>query len=195
MEERTIMEKLDEKILVLDLETTGFLGEGFIVEIGMVLTDLKTGKMVKVFDKIVSHPEIKKSPESFEYSWIFQNSTLTLDEVLKAEDLDVYRKEIQSLLDKYPVTAFNKEFDIGYLRDFKFNVPNEKPCIMKELTPIMKLHHHYYGVKWPKVEEAWKFFFPDTEYTELHRAYDDAIHEAQILLKMVEKLTNIFLLK
>jgi DNA polymerase-3 subunit epsilon len=34
--------------------------------------------------------------------------------------------------------------------------------------------------KWPKVEEAWEYFFPDIKYIEAHRALDDAQHEALI---------------
>jgi DNA polymerase-3 subunit epsilon len=47
--------------------------------------------------------------------------------------------------------------------------------------------------KWPKVEEAWEYFFPDTKYIEAHRALDDAQHEALIALNAVAP--SVYLLK
>ncbi len=40
------------------------------------------------------------------------------------------------------------------------------------------------GYKWPKVEEAYKHFFPESEYVELHRGADDAFHEADIVYEL-----------
>jgi len=42
----------------------------------------------------------------------------------------------------------------------------------------------YRTPKWPKVEEAWEFFFSDVEYKEKHRALDDARHEALIAYEL-----------
>ena len=50
--------------------------------------------------------------------------------------------------------------------------------------PLPKSEKSY---KWPKVEEAWKYYFPEKKYIEKHRAYDDAVHEAQIVFKMYKR--------
>lgn len=42
----------------------------------------------------------------------------------------------------------------------------------------------YSSYKWPKVEEAYKHFFPESNYIELHRGADDAMHEAEIVYKL-----------
>ena len=41
--------------------------------------------------------------------------------------------------------------------------------------------------KWPSVEESWSFYFPEKPYVELHRAYDDALHEAMIIYEMYRR--------
>ena len=182
------MEENSGEIIVLDIEKTGFLESGGqIVEIGMVLLNVKTGHIRKLFDKVICPGPFTSKSKSFSNSaWIFQNSDLTVDMVLQAQFLNTYRNEIQFLLDKYPVTAFNKKFDLGFLRKYEFKIPKELPCIMLELTPYTKLPGPY-GYKWPKVEEAWQHFFPDFSYDEAHRAYDDAFHEARILYEMMKR--------
>ena len=179
------MEENSGKIIVLDIETTGFLESGGkIVEIGMVLLNIKTGKIKPIFDKIICPgPNVKFSNSA----WIFQNSDLRIEDVLHAKFLNEYRTEIQNLLNKYPVTAFNKKFDIEFLKANGFKFPKVRHCIMLELTPYTKLPGTTYVYKWPKVEEAWQFLFPDWDYTEAHRAYDDAFHEAKILHEMMKR--------
>jgi inhibitor of KinA sporulation pathway (predicted exonuclease) len=60
---------------------------------------------------------------------------------------------------------------------------------MKVLTPIMELPHWYYDMKWPSVQEAFDFLYPNNTYTEKHRALDDAKHEAKIVYK-TNKIRN-----
>ncbi len=60
---------------------------------------------------------------------------------------------------------------------------------MKISTPLVKARNTRGGIKWPKVEEAWKHFFPDIEYTEQHRGADDALHEARIIYELIRQGT------
>lgn len=182
-EMKTLEGKENPEVIVIDIETTGFLESGGqIVEIGIVLLNIKTGTITELFNQTICPSKIFKKS-----AWIFHNSDLEVSDVLNAELLEVYKEEIQSLLNKYHVTAFNKVFDLGFLRKEGFKIPSELPCIMKALTPIMKIPHSYYGVKYPSVEEAWQFLFPDIPYSEGHRACDDASHEAKILYEMIKK--------
>ena len=119
--------------------------------------------------------------------WIFQNSDLRFEEVLDAPSLVSQKEEIQDLLDRYRVTAYNKAFDFGFLKDRGFQI-KELDCPMHLSTPIVKLPapNGRRGFKWPKVEEAWDYFFGDTGYIEAHRGLDDAIHEAKIVYKLYQ---------
>lgn len=165
-----------EEILVLDIETTGFLNSGgLIVEIGIVKLNLKTGEIKPVYDQLVKEEGFK---ESHSDSWIFNNSNLKFDDVMNAKPLE--KEKLQSLFDMLPVAAYNCAFDYGFLKNRGFKL-NELPCPMLHLTDIMKLPGKYGSFKWPKVTEAYKWLFSEDAYIEAHRGFNDAIDEAKII--------------
>ena len=172
------------KIAILDIETTGFLQKGGkIVEIGIVELDLEDGSVEVLFDQVTHEHGITK--EEVEDSWIVKNSSLTVEEVRHSKRLDHYREELQPIFDKYYVTAYNKSFDFGFLRDRGFLINKELDCPMKVATNICKLPGKFDNYKWPKVEEAIHHFFPEkVDYVEAHRGCSDAIDEAQIVYKL-----------
>ncbi|MCT4644156.1 MAG: 3'-5' exonuclease [Carboxylicivirga sp.] len=177
---------MSNQILVVDIETTGFLKQGGkIVEIGMVLLDLSNGSVTSVYDSLVKEPGLDSSHARAPYGWIFSNSDLEFAEVMEAPGLEDQREAIQELFDQYSATAFNKAFDFDFLRDRGFEI-SDLDCPMKLATPICKLpkYNGYGGYKWPKVEEAWDHFFGNTGYIEAHRGLDDAKHEALIVYEL-----------
>ena len=172
------------KIAVIDIETTGLKpSSDLILEIGTVELDLDTGDTRIIFNSYVREPTFGDEHRN---SWIFNNSNLSFEEVKKAPLLDEFKKELQEIFNSYPLTAFNKSFDLEFLRERGFDFPQELPCIMLTSTNICKIPHRNNspGYKWPKAQEAWDCFFPNTYYNEKHRAADDAIHEAQILFEI-----------
>jgi DNA polymerase-3 subunit epsilon len=177
-----------QSILVVDIETTGFLDQGGkIVEIGIVKLDLDTGNITPVYSSLIKEKGFDVNHTKEPYGWIFNNSDLTFEEVNNAPSLDNQRNTLQSLFYQYEATAYNKEFDFGFLKDRGFII-RELPCPMIILTDILKLPTYSgNGYKWPKVEEAWKYFFGKTIYRETHRAIDDAIHEAKIVYQLFRK--------
>lgn len=176
-------------ILVVDIETTGFLNNGGkIVEIGMVTLNLATGEVTPVYDSLVREEGFGPHHATGRFGWIFNNSDLTYEEVDAASSLDEQRENIQAFFDQYYATAFNKTFDFDFLRDRGFEI-KELPCPMKVATPICQLpnQYGYKNYKWPTVEEAWAHFFgEETDYVEAHRGCDDAIHEAKIVYRLFE---------
>lgn len=181
------------KILVCDIETLGFLNKGgSIVEVGAVSLDLETGEIQEVFNSLVREDILSaKHRESSEYNWIFQNSDLTPEMVREAPSQhDVYAA-FQEIVNQFPegVTAFNRDFDVPYLESRGIKFRKLQPCPMKVMTGIMKLPHKngLGGCKWPKVEEAFAFLFPEVEYKEAHRGASDARDEAMIVLEMYKR--------
>lgn len=173
------------KILVLDIETTGFLKQGgSIVEIGIVDLDLDTGKIEEVFSSLLRETILTAKHRDEPFGWIFKNSNLTVEEVRNAPPSKYIYDHVQKILDAYHLgcTAYNKNFDFGFLRNRGLRI-NDLPCPMILSTPICKIPNRNGrgGYKWPKVEEAYNFFFPGNNYTEQHRGPDDAKHEAQIV--------------
>jgi DNA polymerase-3 subunit epsilon len=81
-------------------------------------------------------------------------------------------------------TAFNRKFDFDFLQSRGIQIPQKLPCPMLLATNVCKLPGKFGNYKWPKVEEAYKHFYPDSEYREIHRGADDAMHEADIVLAL-----------
>ena len=172
------------KILVLDIETTGFSEKlDAIVEIGMVLTDTDAKKYKIVFNSVIKDKNFDQ--KKHENSWIFLNSDLTVEEVQKANTIEHYFDKIQSYFNKYNVTAFNKSFDLRFMSSRGFKCKDIK-CLMEASMDYVKLKDKRGNKKKPSVQEAYDFFFPTEGYVEKHRGGDDARQEAKILLKMCE---------
>ncbi len=178
-----------DKILVLDIETTGFLKEGgSIVEIGIVELNVETGETKIIFDSLCRERILTARHREEPFGWIFRNSDLTVEEVRNAPDFDDIKAQVQAIISSYPLgaTAFNKPFDFDFLKDRGLKFPKELGCLMRLSTPICKLPNQngYGSYKWPTAEEAFNHFFPEIEYTEKHRGADDAEHEAMIAAKL-----------
>ena len=175
------------KIIVIDIETTGLNpNSDLILEIGIIKLNLDTGDTKLIFDSYVKEPALGDEHSN---CWIFENSDLNFEEVKNGPLLDDLRQELQGIFLKYSVTAFNKSFDLGFLKSRGFKFPNELPCIMLTSTNICKIpsRNPRSKYKWPKAQEAWDFFFPISNYIEQHRAADDAFHEANILYEMYQR--------
>lgn len=184
-----------KEILVIDIETTGFLDKGGkIVEIGMVSLNLDTGDKKILFDSVCH--ELPLTSSEVENSWIVNNSDLSANEILNSPRLRQLKPEIQNIINSYPLgaTAFNNKFDFDFLESRGFNFSKKLACPMKLLTPIMKLPQTRSWTsdkyKWPNVEEAYLYFYPKSDFVEKHRGADDAFHEADIIYNLYKQ--NIF---
>ncbi len=180
---------MKKEILVLDIETTGFLKQGgSIVEIGIASLNLDTGEIKKVYDSLCREDRLNAKHRKSPFGWIFNNSDLTVEMVRDARPFSVVKNEVQEILDKYPsgCTAFNNVFDFGFLRDRGLKI-NGLPCPMKLSTDICKIPGRFGSYKWPNVEEAYEFFFGKTDYIEQHRGADDAMHEAEIVYELYKR--------
>ena len=174
------------KILVVDIETTGFyVNSDAIVEIGIALVDTTTKSIELVFNNVVKHK--KFNIKRHKNAWIFENTTLKPEDVEKAKTLESYFSEIQGLFDNYKMTAYNKSFDIRFLEAAGFKM-NDIKCLMKTATQYSEYKDKNGNQKKPSVEEIYNQFFMKTGevYTEEHRAGADAKDEAKILLHMVD---------
>lgn len=178
------------KILVVDIETTGFFPDGKIVEVGMVELCLDTGERKIVFNEVIN-PGVPR--EELEKCWIVTRGSITPDEILNGKRFEDVKEDIQKIVDQYEdgATAFNRAFDFPFLEASEITFVKKLPCPMLKSTPICKLPGKRGGYKWPKVEEAHAHFFPDACYKEIHRGADDAMHEAEIVYALHK--TNNFL--
>jgi DNA polymerase-3 subunit epsilon len=172
------------KIAIIDIETTGFIVTmDAIVEIGIVLVDTDTKEITKIFDSVVKDENF--NPKIHKHSWIFDNSDLEISDVINANPLEMHRATLQTIFDTYHVTAFNKAFDLRFLRSRGFTL-RDITCLMKSSKSYGIVLYEDGSHKPPSVEEAYSALFPDDFYIEAHRGGDDAMHEAKILLKLCD---------
>lgn len=125
-----------------------------------------------------------------EDSWIVKNSDLNVDQIKYSPSLDYIKPTVQKILDAYPLgaTAFNNPFDFGFMEHRGFVFPKKLDCPMKLSTDICQIPSpRGSGYKWPKVQEAYDFFFGKTDYIEKHRGADDAYHEAEIVYELYKR--------
>ena len=175
------------RILIIDIETTTFLNDGGkIIELGAVSLDTETGDITPELDAVVN-PGL--TDQEIQNAWGVKNGYINPEEIKQARPLSDYLPVLQDLINHFTdgVTAYNNEFDFTFLEANGINFPVKLSCPMKISTNICKIPHSSgRGYKWPKVEEAYKFFFPKSNYTELHRGADDAKHEAEIVYELIK---------
>jgi len=170
----------ENKILVIDIETTQFLQKGgSIVEIGAVELNLDNGEITEVFNSLLREPILTAAHRD---AWIFSNSDLTVEMVRDAPEASLIYPQVQYIIDQYPLgcTAYNRNFDVDFLVSRGIRFGKLLPCPMWLCQKLM-------GGKNPNVSKAYKFLFPESEYVEAHRGCDDAKHEAEICYELYKR--------
>lgn len=192
---------LPKYVLIVDIETTGLRGEpdDHVVEVGVVKLDIDPrtpwnfGSIEKVYEAIVA-PYYEEG-DDFENSWVFQNTTLTPDQVRKGVPMSEVQDCLKFLLDHAPATSYNYEFDFDrFLSRAPWNILNRKlPCIMQaagraycDVLPCSQ----YSGC--PSAQSTYSYVCPKNPAElprgiEEHRALSDAYMEAHILREMIRR--------
>ena len=175
------------KILVIDIETTGFNHKSdCILELGIVELDLTSGDITELMDLQLKETHLSAKHHT---AWIFENGFMSHDDVRTANPLAIHFDEIQSIFDKYlgKIAAWNRAFDVDFLESRGFNLGKAIKDPMKESAEFFNLPHKKGGFgKWPSAQEAWNILFPTTKKIEIHRGLDDAKMEAKIIYQLIE---------
>lgn len=176
---------MNKNILIADIETTGFLPAGKIVEIGIVELCLCCGSKQIIYNKVFN-PALPI--EELEKTWIVQKGYMNTAEILLGAKIEDEIPVIQKIINDHPegITAYNKRFDLDFLEKYGLDFFKTLTCPMLAATDLCKIPkaNGHSGYKWPNVEECYKFLFPESDYIELHRGADDAMHEAEIVFKL-----------
>ena len=174
------------KIIVLDIETTGFSHEkDCILELGIVELDTDTGSITELFDEQFHEPHLSKRHLN---AWIFDNNFMKPEDVRDKPTLESFKEKIQSILDRYDgrVTAWNRPFDVGFLESRGIKVGNKFSDPMRDSAEYFQIPNKWGKLgKWASAQEAWNILFPGTEKIELHRGLDDSKMEAKIINELI----------
>ena len=185
--EKVKFESLPSEFLVVDLETSGFNRRiDAIYEIGVVRVDLEGGRIDHVFHEICNELPEKKVGG---WQWIFWNSSLDVEDVISAPHFMEIADGLKTALSGEVVTAFNRSFDLGFLRHRGVKPDLVAPCLMYWFRPILGLLGRK-GLKVPGAQEAWNVLFPGSNRLESHRALDDARFEAKLVMRAWELLNR-----
>ena len=178
---------MDSKILVLDIETTGYTPKNKIVEIGIVSLDLLNGNIETLFDELIKEDSLTLT--ELANSWIIANSDMKIEDVWAAKNLQHYFEQIQKIINEHPLgmTAFKKTFDFAFFADRGFEIPVQLKCPMKLSRDIVKALDKNGRTKNPTAEDAYRHFYPGENYIEKHRGADDAKHEAKIVYALYKR--------
>lgn len=175
------------KLLVIDIETTGLdIASDAIVEIGAALVDTDTKEIEVVFDKVLK--DKYWNPIAHKNAWIFETSSLTVDDVEKAEPFSQHFDYLQELITKYDTVAFNLKFDERFLTRSGI-VFNKSKCLMEAVKNYVTFKNENGRSVKPSVEEIYNHFLVEESsepYVEKHRAASDAVDEAKIMLHMIK---------
>lgn len=166
-------------ILFFDTETTGLVKNWDnphdeknpnLVQLGMLLCSTE-GRIVRSYSSIVK-PNNYTIP-----SEVAAIHGITTDFALKVGiELEQVKAAFLSFIkDAHLVVAHNLKFDkIIVQKAFKTDVFTDKQqiCTMLGSTPICKLPSKNGGFKWPKLKEAYKYFFNE-ELKDAHDAITD----------------------
>ena len=185
-----------KEICVIDIETTGFSKEkDCILELGATSLNLDTGERKPLFNATFKEPHFTERLEKHYAAekehhniWIFDNSDMTVQEIMSSKDIEEYRPQIQAIFDKYQgrITAWNRPFDAGFLEYRGFNLGAQMSDPMRDSTDYFQLQSDKGGYKWPKVTEAMQLLFPVIQYVEEHRGLSDSDDEALIIGELIK---------
>lgn len=189
-------------IYVVDTETTTtewhsekYNGDpdGHIVEIGIVLLDLETGRTW-----VIAHRGFN-DPDATGEEWVYKNTDLPMRESFRMsweeadEDLCDHIRTVGKRDNGFIcITAFNSSFDRTMIER---DLPNFSKHLFWCMDIMMsadriediprKKHDTITGWRsYPSVQATWDYLFPDDPQTEKHRALDDAIQEAKICYEL-----------
>ena len=181
------------KIIVLDIETTGFEHDkDCILELGIVELDLTTGSIKELLDVQFKEEKLGVEPYRDRHlnAWIFENEFMSHEDIRGKLPFSHHKEAIQNILDPYEgrITAWNRGFDVGFLESRGLKIGNKLTDPMRDSADYFQLPHKRGGFgKWASAQEAWDILFPDVEKIELHRGLDDSIMEAKIIYELIDR--------
>jgi len=181
------------EILVVDIETANIdtkqdnwdVENCLICEIGIVNLNLDSREIIPVFNQVCREDD-SPDPES----WVFKNTSLTCRMIAESAHFEESKDELQKIFNSKPVTSWNHEFDFKHLEcpSRCLTIPTKFWDPKRTLKNFLKIPFDSgTGYKWPKVTEAFKYFYLNKKWQQNHRALDDAKIEADIIFQATEK--------
>ena len=181
-------------ICIYDTETTGKLDfksppdaphQPYLVQLAYALFDTEDWKVIRAWCSVIEIPK----------------DVIIPDEVIKLHGINTlccynYGASVNKAILGLAVSldlachayAYNADFDIaiitGACKRNNVNIPQQLIRtfdVMKPLTDIIRLPGLYGKYKWPKLSEAFEYFYPDQSMGDAHNALGDVYSTAKVL--------------
>jgi len=185
------------RVLVVDTETTGLNGcrsGDLVLDVAVVRADTHTGEVEPVYSQVVGY-DVSSWNARMRDSWVFHNSDLTVEEVGEGRPLAAVAREVRGILDHSIATSYNVAFDFSKFLDWEpWSV---RPVMAPD--PMLCAHALVDGdylfddgsTSWPKLSKAYSVLCPGDPGgiggAQRHRANEDAVMAAHVLLALVER--------
>ncbi len=159
-------------IICLDIETTGLSPEhDKIIEIGAALVNLETRQVEDKFETFIN-------PGVTIPNLVTNLTGITNEDVKDAPQIDEIKDELQNFIKDYPIMGHNISFDITFLEENGFNLPNTRLdsmdiahiAIPKEKSYSLEIIAEKLGI----------------EETGKHRALKDVIDNIEIIFLLLD---------
>ena len=175
-------------VIFFDTETNGLSAYSSVLSISAAkcLVDYqnKTVKIIEKYERFY-YPVEKYNPEAISINGLSQ---AVITEKRKGTKYSRHFKEDQQSFNEFAkgidhFIAHNIEFDRKFL-----NISLKRQfCTMKSNTNIMKLRMVYGKHKWPKLEEAVKFYHVQSDNSKFH----DSMYDVEMTIKVFEKMLTL----
>ena len=182
-------------IHVIDTETstTSFdehgIPNGHIVEVGIARVDTGRREITPYYVGIINDPGCDGT------EWVFENTDLSLEDVREGEPRESVDRYLSALLAGQQVTAYNVPFDRTMMdRDLPLTASTVRwgYCLMLASAQVEGIPRKHAGMGcYPRAEDSYNHLCPDDPRglrgKERHRALDEAMMEAHILLALIDR--------
>ncbi|MFX1476916.1 MAG: 3'-5' exonuclease [Promethearchaeota archaeon] len=184
------------KILVLDTETSGLDRGDLILEIAIIEVDVKNHLTKTLYNEVVGYTEEQlskfgTSKMDLSFAWIFDHSDLTPEMVFNAEkNIDVVIKEVQEIVKDQKVTCYWHNFDFYKFLDREpwnlneFYKLKTQDIMIAAKDPCGLWEDWLNDNKNPKLNEAYDILC-SVSGSQPHRALVDAQMAAEVLLALI----------
>lgn len=159
---------------------------GEIVEIAICELDLENYSYELIFESLIGYERVREG------AWIFDNSDLTpemIKQVYPKRNVFSIANKVRRLVKGSIVTSYHTKFDFAFLTRSPWRlteVASRGDCIMQAAKPVCDIPHYYYGIKQPKLTEAYRIIVDQPLPGNTHRAGVDCALASQVLLKLIE---------
>jgi len=175
------MKTNENKLFVLDLETTGLVGHPVdkILEIAIIELDLETYEYKIRLNEVIK----QEITEDIRNCWLVQDKHISIEEIKNGHKEGVVIERTKTILNGSSWTSYNTDYDWGKFLIY-FGILPPVFCLMKLATPVVALRGHHPDYKHPKLIESYYWLVNRDWIDQDHRALTDTKMATKVAIEL-----------